>query len=684
MAPEKDTQALSAMPKKEARKRAEALRDKLNRHNHLYYVRDDPEITDAEYDRLKKRLEEIESEYPDLITKDSPTQRVGAEPKSTMGTVQHEVPMLSLRAVQTEEEFRHFLDTVKKQLDRETVELVAEPKFDGLSIELVYESGSLTTAGTRGNGETGEDVLANIKTIPEIPLRLRNNGATPRHLVVRGEVLMEKEEFKTFNRSQEEKGRKTFANPRNAAAGSLRQLDPKITAERPLHVFLYEIVTSSSDRPATHWECLQRLDEMGFRTSAISELVKSADRGVEWYNDLARRREELPFEIDGCVFKVNNLSAHMQLGTRASNPRWAIAWKFEALRETTRIKKIVVQVGRTGTLTPVAHLEPVNIGGVEVSRVTLHNQDEIDRKDIGIGDHVVIERAGDVIPHVVRVEKHKRSGKKKRYTLPATCPVCGSEVARVKGEAATRCVNSACPAQQKQRLKHFASKSALDIDGLGEKLIDQLVEKRKVVDAADLFDLNENDLKELDRVADKSAHNLVAAIHNAKRNVTLPRLIYGLGLPQVGEATAERLAARFGSMDKLMRASHADIVELEDFAERSAALVQEWLQNKKNKKLVNRLKKRGVDPRSQGVGNRLQGLTLVVTGSLQSMSRDEAKRAIRREGGRVTGSVSRATDYLVVGNNPGSRKIGDAEKHNAATVDEEGFIQMLGRDVENI
>ena len=681
MVAERDTQALSALTKKEARKRAEALRDELNRHNHLYYVRDDPEITDAEYDRLKKRLEEIESEYPDLVTKDSPTQRVGAEPKNMMGTVQHEVPMLSLRAVQTEDEFRHFLDTVKKKLDRETVELVAEPKFDGLSIELVYENGSLTAAGTRGNGATGEDVLANIKTIPEIPLRLRNNGATPRHLVVRGEVIMEKEEFKTLNRSQEEKGHKTFANPRNAAAGSLRQLNPKITAERPLHVFLYEIVSVSSDRPATHWQCLQRLDELGFRTSVIFELVNSAERGVEWYNDLARRREELPFEIDGCVFKVNDLSVHMELGTRASNPRWAIAWKFEALRETTRIKKIVAQVGRTGTLTPVAHLQPVNIGGVEVSRVTLHNQDEINRKDIRIGDHVVVERAGDVIPHVVRVEKHKRNGKEKRYTLPATCPICGSEVAQVKGEAATRCVNSACPAQQKQRLKHFASKSALDIDGLGEKLIDQLVEKRKVVDAADLFDLDENDLKELDRVADKSAHNLVEAIHNAKRNVTLPRLIYGLGLPQVGEATADRLAGHFGSLDQLMRASHADIIKLEDFAEKSAVLVEEWLHNKKNKELVDRLQKRGVDPRSQAGGDRLQGLALVVTGSLQSMSRDEAMQAIRREGGRATGSVSSTTDYLVVGENPGGRKIGDAKKHNVKTLDEEKFIQLLGRDV---
>ncbi|MDY7107925.1 MAG: NAD-dependent DNA ligase LigA [Planctomycetota bacterium] len=668
------------LTKKEAKKRAEALRDELEYHNHRYYILDDPEISDAEYDRLKADLEAIEEKYPDLVTPDSPTRRVGAPPKEELGTIRHETRMLSLRAVQEEDDFRHFWQTCLDELNAKRLSVAAEPKYDGLSVEFVYDNGRLETASTRGDGETGEDVTANVRTIHEVPLRLRESKdhATPRHLVVRGEVYMPKKEFAAFNRRQEKEGKKTFANPRNAAAGSLRQLDSKITARRPLRVFFYEIAPSSSNRPDTQTQCLEMMKALGLKTNPETERIESADKAVEWYRKMSDRRDKLPYEIDGCVFKVNRLDDHEKLGTRAANPRWAIAWKFPPRRETTKIKRIEAQVGRTGALTPVAILEPVRIGGVEVSHVSLHNQDEIERKDIRIGDHVHVERAGDVIPHVVRVVEQKRSGHEKKYRLPKKCPVCGGEVVRPEGEAVARCNNASCPARLKESIRHFGSRQALDIDGLGEKLVAQLVDNGLVEDLADLFELSVDDLTQLDRMGEKSAQSLVEAIGKSKEKVTLPRLIYGLGIPHVGRALAGDLAATFESLDELIDADDDDLMQLEGMGRTVASAIVQWRDNRRNRKLIRRLRERGVDPKQKRRGSRLKGKTLVVTGTLDSMTRDEAQEAIRAQRGRATSGVSENTDWLVVGDNPGRTKMRDAEKHDVETIDEKRFRELIG------
>ncbi|MFO7897675.1 MAG: NAD-dependent DNA ligase LigA, partial [Planctomycetota bacterium] len=562
MAKETPAEKLS---KTEAKKRAATLREQLEHHNYRYYVLDDPEISDAEYDELKNELVAIEKAYPALVTPDSPTQRVGAEPREELGTIDHESPMLSLQSIREEGAFRRFHDTCREELDQTRVSLVGEPKYDGLSVEIVYDDGKLARASTRGDGRTGEDVTPNIKTIREVVLRLQGGAdvSIPRHLVVRGEVYMRKHEFEAFNGEQEEAGNKTFANPRNAAAGSLRQLDPGITARRPLRIFFWEIGPSSSRRPDSQWQCLSLMKQLGLKTNPRTTRLDSADQAVEWYNQMAEQRDGLPYEIDGCVFKVNDLSAHDELGTRAANPRWAIAWKFEARRASTRIQKIEPYVGRTGALTPVAILEPVHIGGVEVSHVSLHNQDEIDRKDIRVGDHVLVERAGDVIPHVVRVIEDKRTGDERPYHLPDTCPVCGGEARKPEGEAVTRCTNASCPAQLKARIIHFASRQALDIDGLGDKLAEQFVDEDVIDDLADLFDLDAADLTGLERMAETSARNLVDAIRESKESATLPRLIFGLGIPHVGRSVAADLARAFGSIDELAGADVDRLVKLD-------------------------------------------------------------------------------------------------------------------------
>ncbi len=665
---------------REAEQRAEKLRDILEYHNYRYYVLDDPEISDAEYDRLKAELIRIEERFPGLITPDSPTQRVGAEPRDELGTLPHEAPMLSLLAVQEEGDFRHFHTTCCNELDEQRVALVGEPKFDGVSVELVYDGGALTSAATRGDGRTGEDVTDNVKTINEVLLRLQPSAdlTPPKHLVVRGEVYMEKAEFAAFNRGREEAGEKTFANPRNAAAGSLRQLDPAVTARRPLRVFFWEVAPSSSERPGSQWECLELMKALGLKINPRARRLESADEAVAWYEQTLAEREELPYEIDGCVFKVDRFDYHERLGMRAANPRWAVAWKFPPRQETTRIRSIEVQVGRTGALTPVARLEPVRIGGVEVSRVSLHNQDEIDRKDIHIGDTVLVERAGDVIPHVVRVIVDLRTGEERPYHLPDSCPACGGEVSKPPGEAATRCTNAACPAQLKEGIKHFGSKGALDIDGLGDKIVEQLVERGLVSDHADLFDLTVEELKGLDRMAEKSAENLVAAIRSARENVTLQRLIFGLGIPHVGAALAGDLAAAHGSIDELAAAEADELQGIEGVGETVAGAIADWFHNEKNRQLMSRLKERGIDPTSRSRGQRLAGLTIVVSGALDSMSRQEAREAVRAQGGNPTSSVSSNTDYLVVGANPGAGKRQAAEKHGTTVIDEAKFLELLG------
>ena len=669
---------VDAMDKSEAADRARELREQISHHDHLYYVEDDPEISDAEYDRLMAELEAIEDAYPDLVTDDSPTRRVGAEPRDEMSTLEHPDPMLSLQAVHDFEAVEDFWRRCREKLDVSTLSAVAEPKFDGLSVEVIYEEGRYTSAATRGDGETGEDVTDNVRTIGQVPMRLPVDQV-PDRLVVRGEVYMPIEAFGQFNREQEEAEKKTCANPRNAAAGSLRQLDASVTAERPLRVFFFEMAPSSDGRPDTHWQCLQRMEELGLPVNEHIEEVRSPEQAQDYFKRMAGRRDGLDYEIDGCVLKVNRLEDYDTLGTRASNPRWAVAWKFPPRRETTRIETIEAQVGRTGRLTPVAHLEPVRIGGVEVSRVSLHNQDEIDRKDIREGDHVVVERAGDVIPHVVEVLTSKRNGTEETYELPDTCPRCGGEVIRPEGDADHRCTRFDCPAQRQQRITHFGSREALDIDGLGEKVVKQLLEADRVSNPADLFDLSADDVEDLERMAEKSANNLVDAIAEAKDKATLPRLIYGLGIPHVGRAMAADLATALGSLDELAGAGEEELTDLEGVGPAVAESIVAWFDDDHNQRLIDQLKEHGLDPTSEATGDRLEGVTIVITGELESMTRDQAHDAIRAEGGDPTTSVSGETDYLVVGDNPGDRKTADAEEHDVEQIDEDELREMLGK-----
>ncbi len=677
----RSSQAVAEMSKKDARRRLEKLRDTIEHHNYRYYVLDDPEISDSEYDELMEELKEIENRFPDLVTTDSPTQKVGAEPREELGSIEHETPMLSLQAIQEEEEFRHFWSDSLDRLGIERMTVVGEPKYDGLSVELVYDNGELVKASTRGDGEVGEDVTANVRTIDEVLLRLQPAEGTsvPRHLVVRGEVYISKDQFDELNRRQEEKEDKTFANPRNAAAGSLRQLDSRITAARPLRIFFWEIAPSSSSLPDSHWKCLETMRALGLKTNPNVARLASTDEAVSWFQEMTERRDGLPYEIDGCVFKVDVLEHHSKLGTRAANPRWAVAWKFRPRRRTTSIENIEAQVGRTGALTPVATLEPVNIGGVEVTRASLHNQDEIDRKDIRIGDKVVVERAGDVIPYVVRTITESRSGRERKYRLPGTCPVCGGQVSRPEGEAITRCTNAACPAQIKQALIHFGSQHALDIDGLGDQIVSQLVEHGLVEDYADFFDLTVEQVKKLDRMGEKRASNLVDAISESKQKANLARVIFGLGIPHVGRSVAADLAMEFGSLEYLASASRDELEAVEGVGQTMASAICQWFANERNQKLLRRLRERGLDPRGQTKGERLQGLTIVITGSLQSFTREEAHDAVRLQGGNPTSSVSSNTDYLVVASDPGDNKLDDAREHGVDAIDEDEFLKLIGR-----
>lgn len=674
------SQGVSDMNKSQARDRAKTLREKIEHHNHQYYVLDDPKISDAEYDELKSELIEIEEKYPNLITEDSPTQRVGAQPRDEFGTVQHDTPMRSLQAIQTEEEFRHFWDNCTKELGKKRLSMAAEPKYDGVSVEVVYKNGSLASASTRGDGQAGEDVTPNVKTIHEIPLQLQagKKQSVPRRLVARGEIYMNKDEFDSFNRRQQREGNKTFANPRNAAAGSLRQLDPKVTASRPLHVFFWEMAPSSTGRPATHRQGLKQLAGLSLRTNSLCKHVKSPAAAIAWYNEMTKRRENLDYEIDGCVFKVNDFAAHEALGARAASPRWAIAWKFPSRRATARIKDIEAQVGRTGALTPVAILEPVQIGGVKVTHASLHNQDEIDRKDIRINDHVLVERAGDVIPHVVKVFTEKRNGQEKRYHLPETCPACGENVARYEGEAITRCTNTSCPARLEQSIQHFGSKAALDIDGLGERLAKQLVENGILESPADLFDLRKEDISSLERMGKKSAENLIDAVNEARKNVTLPRLIFALGIPHVGQAVAANLAREYKTLDRFAKVKQRDLVQQKGIGETMASAIVQWFSNKKNQQMIKTLREHGIDPKTSRTSDRLKGKTFVLTGSLENMTRDEARQRIREQDDTFSSSVSRKTDYLVVGSNPGQTKLRDAKEQEVQQIDEDHFQRLLG------
>ena len=666
------------------KKKVQELREKINYHNYLYYVLDSPEISDAEYDRFFDELVELEKKYPELITPDSPTQRVGAPPLTEFTTVKHTLPMLSLNKVTTEEELSDFHRRVTELsgLPQFKIEYTIEPKFDGLAIELVYKDGTLVQGSTRGDGYVGEDVTRNLKTVKTIPLKLFSKKVSvPELLEVRGEIILTKSEFEKLNKQREKTGEPLFANPRNAAAGSVRQLDSKITRFRPLTSFIYGIGTVQGKKLATHYETILFLKELGFKISQDVRLCQSLDEVKDYYQKILARRDKLDYELDGIVIKVNDFDIQKKLGELSRSPRWAVAWKFPPQQETTKIKDILVNVGRTGALTPVAILEPVRVGGVEISRATLHNEDEINKKDVRIGDTVLVQRAGDVIPEVVMVIKNKRTGKEKKFIFPDKCPVCGSKVGRPQGEAVHRCTGIACPAQLKERISHFASKGGMDIDGLGYKFIEQMVDLDMVKDPADLYYLTEKDLMDkMERMGPKLAQNLIGAIQKSK-NPDLPHFIFALGIRNVGEHLATVLARDFKSIDNLAKQSIEDLTLVFEIGPIVGESIYNFFHDNKNLKVLEKMKKAGVkfpEMKVKAETTTLTGKTFVLTGALDSFTRDEAKRIIEEMGGRVSSSVSKKTDFVIVGKEPGS-KLTDAQKLGIKTINEAEFKKLIGK-----
>jgi DNA ligase (NAD+) len=665
-----------------AKNEIEELRDKLRHNDYRYHVLDDPEISDAAYDRLMNRLKELEAANPKLITADSPTARVGGPPREGFQTVQHARPMRSLDNAFSYDALRDFDRRVRQGSGREEIEYVAEHKFDGLSISLQYEKGGLARGVTRGDGSTGEDVTPNIKTIRSIPLRIDaaalKKAKLPGTFEVRGEVLMTRKAFEAMNRQQEQSGGKIFVNPRNAAAGSVRVLDPSITAQRRLEFFAYYLLVEGEVAFAKHSESLQALKQLRFRASDDWKLCAGIDAVVAYCDVWEPKRADLPYEIDGVVVKVNSTPIQQELGYTAKAPRWAIAYKYPARQETTVVNDIRVQVGRTGTLTPVAVLEPVQVGGVTVSRSTLHNMDEIERLGLQIGDTVLIERAGEVIPHVLKVVKE--GAHRKPFRMPKNCPECGSAIHRAEGEVAYRCVNAACPAKRKESLLHFASRHAMDIDGLGDKIVDQLVDKGWVKDVADLYSLKHDDVAELERMAEKSAQNLLEEIAASKKN-TLARLIYALGIRMVGERTGQLLAAHFSSLDELAGAKEEQLLEVGEVGPKVAAAIAEFFSEPANRQIIKKLEKAGVRPTAEKRVQKSQkfaGKSFVFTGGLANRSREEAGELVQQHGGKVSGSVSKKTDYVVVGTDPGS-KYDKAKELGVPILSEPEFDKLLGQ-----
>ncbi len=665
---------------KEAKKRILELRELINYHNYRYYVLDSPEISDEKYDRLFQELKELEKQFPELITPDSPTQRVGGQPLPEFKQIEHRIPMLSLDNVFNEEELRDFDARVKKMLktDRD-IEYVCEPKLDGLAVELIYENGIFVAGATRGDGRVGEDVTANLKTIKSIPLALFSKKVKPPAILeVRGEVIINKKDFEKLNLEREKSGEPLFANPRNAAAGSLRQLDPKVTASRPLDIFLYGMGHIEGINFKSQWEFLNYLPEWGLKTNKLNRLCKSIEEVISYYREMVLKRQELPYECDGIVVKVNSLDFQKKLGELSHSPRWAVAFKFPPQQAITKIINIEAQVGRTGTLTPVAILEPVRVGGVTISRATLHNMDEIERKDVRIGDTVVVQRAGDVIPEIVQSLPDKRTGKEKKFSMPERCPSCGSKIVREEGEVAYRCINASCPAQIKERIKHFCIREAMDIEGLGEKFIDQLVDKGLVKDMADLYYLKPEDFFHLDRMGTKLAENLYNAIQNSKER-TLDRFLFALGILHVGEHIARLLAREFNNLENLIKATKDDLLKVKEIGNEIATSITDFFRNKDNLKLIEKLLKAGVKirPVEKPKGESpIKGKTIVFTGELKSMTRDEAKRLVEELGGRAASSVSKKTDLVVAGPGAGS-KLENARKLGIKIIDEEEFLKLI-------
>jgi DNA ligase (NAD+) len=633
-------------------RQAEQLRDELRRHEHLYYVLDAPEISDAEYDEMMRRLKALEDQHPELASSDSPTQRVGGKPREGFVKVRHSSPMLSLDNALNEVELRDFDRRVRGLLDGASYRYVVELKLDGLSMAAHYRDGRFTQALTRGDGTIGEDVTENARTIRSLPLRVRSDL---KEFEVRGETVMGQRAFERLNAERDEKGLSRFANPRNAAAGSLRVLEPQITASRRLEYYTYFLLSAGQPVADSHWASLARLKKMGFKVNPHANVCADVEEVLEFCAHWEAQRESLPYEIDGVVVKVDSIEQQRQLGFTAKAPRWAIAYKYPARQATTTVEAIEVQVGRTGALTPVARLKPVEVSGVTVSRATLHNEDEIERLGLQIGDEVVIERSGDVIPKVVRVSS--QGSWRKPFRMPSKCPVCGSPIVREEGEAASRCINATCPARLKETILHFSSRNVMNIDGLGDALVDQLVDRGIVKSIADLYGLKIEDLMNLDRMGVKSAGNVIRNIYNSRNN-PLPRVISGLGIRFVGERTAVFLAEAFGSMDALAGATESELQMAEEVGPKVAAAIEQFFRVPANRELIDRLRSAGLPftyESKRPKAGPLEGMTIVLTGTLPTMSREEATELIEKAGGKVSGSVSKKTTFVVAGDDAGSK-----------------------------
>ena len=660
------------------KKQINRLRELINHHNIQYYVHDNPTVSDIEYDNLMRELQGLENAHPELISPESPTQRIGASPLTEFNQITHRIPLLSLANAMNEDEIRHFDLQIKKGLDIvEEIEYIAEPKLDGLAVELVYEKGLFAYGSTRGDGVTGEDITSNLRTIPSIPLRMRNNGDVPEIFEIRGEVFMFHDDFRKLNEKRLDEDEAPFANPRNASAGSLRQLNPSITADRPLRIYCYAPGVIEGVEFESQAQFLNKLPNWGFPVCPLIKTGFGVDFLIQFYRDTESMRSTLPYDIDGAVFKVNNYNQQKTLGARSRSPRWAIAGKFKAQQVTTTIENIVPSLGRTGAVTPVAKLTPVNVGGVIVSNATLHNQDEIDRKDVRIGDTVLIQRAGDVIPEVVMVIKEKRPKGTRRYVLPDTCPVCGHNVKRPDGEAVARCGNISCPAQVKGRIAHFVSKNCMDIDGFGIKLVDQLVDENLITRISDIYDLSQQQLAELDRMGDKSADNIIESIEKSKKT-TFARFIHALGIRNVGINAGKILEKAFNSdLLQLRHSSFQSLIAIDEIGDIMAQSILDFFNDDENMDTINKCLEAGISfEKKQNPGlNILDGKIFVFTGSLTKFTRNDAKEIVENLGGKATGSVSKKTDYLVAGPGAGS-KLKKAESLGVTVLTEDEFLEM--------
>jgi len=671
--------------RKPTRVEVEALRRDINHHNYRYYVLDDPEISDAEYDRLLRRLEAIEAEWPEFRSADSPTQRVGAAPAGGFGVITRTVPMLSIDNAMDEGEVREWRERLVRAVGSGGEnDYVCEPKMDGVAVELVYEKGRLAQASTRGDGTTGEDVTPNVRTIRAIPLRLRDEKTAkapkpPTLVSVRGEIYMRLADFERINQKQADSGDRLYANPRNTAAGSLKQLDPRVTAARPLRFFAYSGANLTGSGIESQWELLEAFRHWGLPVNPLSRRCQQIDDVLAYHATLAAQRDQLPYEIDGVVIKANDFAVQTEAGTRARSPRWALAWKFPPQEARTQVREIAVYVGRTGAITPIAHVEPVRVGGVTVSNVTLHNEDEVLRKDVRKGDWVFVRRAGDVIPEVVAPILELRKGNPPKFKMPVRCPVCATTVVRIEGEAVTRCPNTTCPAQIRGRLIHFASRGAMDIEGLGEKLVDQLVTADLVHDPSDLYHLTVDELARLDRMAQKSARNVVEAIEKSKQT-TMARFIYALGIRNVGETVAELLAGNLNSIDDLLEADTEKLGEIHGIGDVIAEEIHAWASVAAHRKVVKRLLDAGVTFArvARATSSEFDGKTFVFTGTLTRFTREEAEAEVKKRGGKASGSVSKQTSFVVAGEKAGS-KLEKAQKLGVSVIDEDEFLKMIGR-----